>query len=243
MLTDLFLAGRGRKAVAEDDLAALDAIVGPPQPVPARTTLIRRGEHVDRSTFLVEGYACRYMDDRQGHRQLVAIHVPGDFIDLHAYPMKHLDHDIATLGPVRLAHADHRAIDTLVRERPALTRALWYSTLLDAAMHREWIFRLGRLGADGRIAHLMCELNLRLAMVGLARDGQFSLPITQLDLAEACGVTNVHANRTLRTLRDRGLMTFRSGAVAIHQFKALAALAEFEPDYLYPEMPGQLPIS
>ncbi|VVT21307.1 Crp/Fnr family transcriptional regulator [Sphingomonas sp. EC-HK361] len=233
MLTDLFLAGRGRGVISPEDLAALDAIVSGPHEVPARTTLIRRGEPVERSTYLLDGYVCRYMDDRQGHRQLVAIQVPGDFIDLHAYPMKRLDHDVATLGPARVAYADHRAIDKLVRERPMLTRMLWYSTLLDAAMHREWIFRLGRLGANGRIAHLMCELDVRLSMVGLSKDGRFSLPITQMDLAEACGVTNVHANRTLRALRDRDLMTFKSGEVVIHNLKALAALAEFEPEYLY----------
>ena len=162
---------------------------------------MRRGELVNQSCLLVEGYMCRYLDDRNGHRQLVSMHVPGDFVDLHGFPMKRLDHDIATLGPCTAAYFDHRTLAALQERHPRLTRRLWFSTLLDAAIHREWIFRLGRLGAEGRVAHFFCEINARLEMVDLAADGCFALPATQADLAEACGITGVHANRVLRLMR------------------------------------------
>ena len=100
-------------------------------------------------------------------------------------------------------------------------------------MHRELIFRLGRLGAEGRIAHLFCELNARLEMVGMAADGRYMLPMTQPDLAEASGLTGVHVNRVLRALREKNLLTFKAGEVNILDRKALAAVAEFEPQYLY----------
>ena len=175
------------------------------------------------------------MDDSNGHRQLVAVHVPGDFVDLHAFPMKRLDHDVATLGPVKIGLYDHRTLLDVTERHPRLTRFLWFSTLLDAAMHREWIFRLGRLGAEGRLAHFFCELNCRLEMVGLAANGQFNLPLTQADLGEACGLTGVHVNRTLRSLRERGMLNFRSGEVEILDRDRLASVAEFAPDYLYGE--------
>ena len=105
--------------------------------------------------------------------------------------------------------------------------------MLDAAMHREWIFRLGRLGAEGRVAHLFCELNERLEMVGLAADGRFMLPMTQPDIAEASGLTGVHVNRVLRALREKNMLTFKANEVRILDRKALAAVAEFEPQYLY----------
>lgn len=237
---DRFLLGRGRDVLGADDLAALEGAVREVRQVPARKVLIRRGELVNASTMLVEGFLCRYMDDREGYRQLVAVHVPGDFVDLHAYPMKRLDHDIGTLTECTVALVDHQALAQITATRPTLTRMLWYSTLLDAAQHREWIFRLGRLGAEGRIAHFMAELHTRLRMVGMGDAHGFVLPLLQSDLAEAVGLTSVHVNRTLRALREAGLLTFRNGEVTIGDVKRLHAVAEFEPDYLYGEWSNDL---
>ncbi len=238
LLTWRFLLGRGRGTLSIEERLAIEGAMTVVRDVPARQQLIRRGERVDQSTFLIEGYICRYMDDREGHRQLVALHVPGDFVDLHAFPMKRLDHDIATLGPARIGLYDHRTLTELTERMPHLTRKLWFSTLLDAAMHREWIFRLGRLGADGRIAHFFCELYDRLKLVGLVTDNRFRLPITQVDLGEACGLTGVHVNRVLRTLREQGMLSFRNSEVEIIDFARLARLAEFDADYLYRDDAG-----
>lgn len=233
MISGKFLLGRGRHELSDEEQRVLEDAIGSVRQVAARKQIVRAGVIIDTSTLLLEGFVCRYMDDRDGQRQLVAVHVPGDFIDLHAFPMRRLDHDIATLGPVKIACYDHRTLETITERYPHLTRKLWFSTLLDAAMHREWIFRLGRLGADGRVAHLFCELNERLEMVGLAVDGQFTLPMTQPDIAEACGLTGVHVNRVLRALREKNLLTFKANEVRILDRKALAAVGEFEPDYLY----------
>ena len=233
MLTRRFLLGRARDALSDEERQVLESAVTSVRQIPARTTIVRRGELVSQSCLLLDGFMCRYLDDRQGYRQLVSIHVPGDFVDLHGFPMKRLDHDIATMGACTLATFDHRALATLQERHPRLTRWLWFATLLDAAIHREWIFRLGRLGAEGRVAHFFCELNARLEMVDLASDGRFSLPATQADLAEACGITGVHANRVLRLMRERGLATFRGGEVRILDARRLAQLAEFDPVYLY----------
>ncbi|MET4896681.1 Crp/Fnr family transcriptional regulator [Sphingomonadaceae bacterium jetA1] len=229
----LFLKGRGREAMTPEDIATLEDSIDVVRDIPARTIVNRREERVRSSSLLLEGVMCRYMDDRQGNRQIVAFHVPGDFVDLHGFAMRHLDHDVATLTPVRVALVRHGRLETIVAHRPHLTRMLWFSTLLDAAMHREWIFRLGRLDADGRVAHLFCELHARLGMVDRVEQGVFRFPVTQIDLAEAVGITPVHLNRVLRGLRERGLMTFRSGEVRILDHPALVGLADFDPAYLY----------
>lgn len=228
-----FLRGRRREEIGADDLAALEAAVDGERTFRSRAVIVRTGEPVAVSTLLLEGFICRYMDDRAGHRQLVAIHVPGDFVDLHGFPMGWLDHDVATIGPARVACWQHSALERVLEHRPHLARMLWFSTLLDAAMHREWVFRLGRLDAVGRVAHLLCELEVRLEMVGLSVDGRYQLPLTQADLAEACGLTGVHVNRVLRSLRERGLLLFRGGEVQILDRATLRALAEFDPLYLY----------
>jgi CRP-like cAMP-binding protein len=97
------------------------------------------------------------------------------------------------------------------------------------------VFRLGRLDASGRVAHMMCEMEVRLGMVGLARDGVFQLPLKQADIAEACGLTGVHVNRVLRSLREKGLLLFRGGEVRILDCEGLRRVAEFDPAYLYPD--------
>ncbi|MGE7205001.1 Crp/Fnr family transcriptional regulator [Sphingomonas sp. NPDC019816] len=231
--TNLFLKGRGRDMMTSEDMAILEDSVGDVLDIPARKIVVRRDERVRASTLLLEGVMCRYMDDRQGNRQIVAFHVPGDFVDLHGFAMRYLDHDIATLTPVRVAAVGHDRLEAIVQNRPRLTRLLWFSTLLDAAMHREWVFRLGRLEADGRVAHLFCELHARLTLVDMVRDGAFRFPVTQIDLAEAAGITPVHLNRVLRSLRERELMTFRSGEVRILDPEGLETLADFDPNYLF----------
>ncbi|MES3152366.1 Crp/Fnr family transcriptional regulator [Sphingomonas faeni] len=233
MISSKFLMGRGRSELTDEEKQVLEDSIAGVRSLPGRNLMVRAGERVEVSTLLLEGFICRYMDDRQGQRQLVAVHVPGDFVDLHGFPMKRLDHDVATIGPAKIATIEHRTLQSITERFPHLTRMLWFSTLLDAAMHREWIFRLGRLGAEGRIAHLFCELYTRLEMVGLAQDGRFTMAMTQPDLAEACGITGVHVNRVLRVLRERGLLTYKGGEAHIADLKGLAAIAEFEPQYLY----------
>jgi CRP-like cAMP-binding protein len=225
--------GRARANLSNEELKALEGAMSTVLDYPARRDVVCRGEPVDFSTFLIEGHMCRYMDDRRGYRQLVAVHVPGDFVDLHAFPMKRLEHDVATLGPAKVAIFPHKVLMTLCDRFPGLGRMLWFSTLLDGAMHREWIFRLGRLGAEGRIAHFFCELTERLRMVGLAEHGRYCVPLVQADVAEACGITSIHTNRILRLLREQSLMTFKNGEVTIANEPGLRRLAEFNDDYLY----------
>lgn len=234
-VTGDFLRGRSRCAMSDEDKAVLEAAVERVETIPARTVVVRRGTPTRNCTLLIEGAMCRYMDARDGYRQLVGYQVPGDFVDLHGYPLRRLDHDIATLVETRVAQVPHARIDEIVATNPGLARLLWRATLLDAAMHREWIFRLGRLDAAGRVAHFLSETCHRLAAVDRVRDGRFALPLTQQDLGEACGLTAVHVNRTLRRLREEGLVEMAHGEVHVLDGARLARLGEFDPDYLYLE--------
>lgn len=232
MRTELFL--RSRKTTLEDaERARLEAAISEIRFHGRRRTVIRHQTPIDVSLYLVSGYMCRTIDNNQGDRQLVSVQVPGDFVDLHGYPLKALDHDVSTLTDVEVAVFRHADLDALVAEDPALARKLWFSTLLDAALHREWIFMLGRLPSHGRVAHFLCETECRLRAVGLSDGGRFELPLTQPDIAEICGLTSVHVNRVLRDLRERGLVTVRGGIVDIHDGAGLARLGEFNPAYLY----------
>jgi CRP-like cAMP-binding protein len=244
LLTDLFLKGRLRHDLDDAEKRALDEAVSGTIEVPARTRIVARGDRLDRSYYVVEGAVLRHLDDRRGERQLVGVNIAGDFVDLHGYPMKRLDHSISTLTATTLATVPHAAITALVAAHPHLARALWFSTLLDAAMHREWIFRLGRLNAEGRIAHLICELLDRLRFVDLFDGRVLTVPLLQRDYAEACGITPVHANRSFRILKERGLLSpLGDGQLDIHDEAGLREVAQFDASYLYGEgdlAPGAL---
>jgi CRP-like cAMP-binding protein len=211
----------------------LEAAVSEIKQIEARTCIIKSGRELQQSTLLLEGIMCRYVDDKKGLRQLVAVHVPGDFVDLHAYPLKRLDHNVGTMTSACVAIVPHSELDDMVREMPALTRKLWFSTLVDAAIHRAWLFRLGRLDAIGRVAHFLCETNARLMAVGLSDGFRFELHLIQSDIAEICGLTNVHVNRVMRSLREENLCVFRSSIVEIIDLPALATRGQFNPSYLY----------
>ena len=235
MIDAYFLKLRVRDEVSAEEEQAMRAAVAEIREFPARRTIIRAGEELSVSTLLVEGMICRYKDLRSGRRQIAELHVSGDFVDLHSFSLKRLDHNIMTLTPCRVALVPHEALRRITEEHPHLARLLWFMTNLDASIHREWVLSLGQRSAQARMAHLFCELHVRLGIVRLTEGNAYPLPLTQTDLAECLGLTAVHVNRTLQALRARKLVEFRSGRVVIEDLEALQKLAEFDPSYLYLE--------
>jgi CRP-like cAMP-binding protein len=235
MIEKLLLKLRVRDEVSAAEEAALRAAPAEERDYPADRTFIREGQELDVSTLLVEGLVCRYKDLRDGSRQITALHVAGDFVDLHSFTLKRLDHNIMTLTPCRVALVPHPRLKEITETLPHLTRLLWFSTTLDAAIQREWELSLGRRTALAKTAHLFCELKVRLGVIGLATEAGYALPLTQAELGECLGLTAVHVNRTLRELRERGLVEFRDHEVKILDFTGLARVAEFKDNYLYLE--------
>ena len=235
MIEDLLLKLRQRDAVSPEEEQALRDSIAKVEEIPARKTVLKRGELLDRSVLLLDGLMGRHKDLRNGQRQITALHIPGDFLDLHGFTLKYLDHDVASLAPSRVAYALHDRLREITEQFPHLTRLLWFSTNLDAAMHREWELSLGqRLGAE-RAAHLFCEMYVRLETVGRVQGPAFPLSLNQTELGECLGLTVVHTNRVLRELREEGLVEFARGRVVIHDLDRLKAFAEFDPAYLYVE--------
>ncbi len=231
----LLMKLRARDVVSDAEERVLRDAVSEVREVPAGRTIVRAGVTLSDCTLLIEGLIARYKDLADGQRQIMELHVPGDFIDLHSFLLKRLEHNVGSLTSVRLATVPHDAIRLITEKHPHLARMLWFSTLLDAAIHRERILSVGRRTAIARIAHLICELLVRLEVVGLAAEMRFPLPLTQADIADATGLTSVHVNRMLRRLRDEELLIFRGGEVIIQDWDRLQRIAEFTPDYLYLE--------
>jgi CRP-like cAMP-binding protein len=224
---------RRRDSLSDHEAEVLRGAVEKVDTAPAGRVLVTAGEPLQYSTLLVDGIVCRYKDLSEGQRQITELHVAGDMVDLHGFLLKRLEHHIAALTPVRIACLPHERLREITEREPHLARLLWLSTLMDAAIQRERILSIGRRTAVARIAHLLCELYVRLEVVGLAEGNGFRLPVTQLDLADANGLTSVHVNRMLRQLRDEQLLTFRNGMVEIHDLERLKAVAEFDASYLF----------
>ncbi len=224
---------RARDEIDSKEEQAIRSAVAEYRDYPADFTLVRRGQELNHSTLLLDGIMCRYKDLRDGQRQISELHVGGDFTDLHGFTLKHLDHNVMTLTPCRAAIVPHDRLRAITEQFPHLTRVYWFATNLDAAIHREWELSLGRRTAISRMANLLCELHVRLGVVGLADDSGYELPLTQTDLAECLGLTPVHVNRTLKELREQGLVEFRGGRVTLMGLDELKRIAEFDPAYLY----------
>jgi CRP-like cAMP-binding protein len=226
---------RARDDISEEEERAIRWAVVETKEFRSDQTVIRADVELDSSMFLLDGLMCRYKDLRDGQRQITELHVAGDFADLHSFTLKRLDHHVMTLTACRAAIVPHDRLKRITEEFPHLTRVYWFATNLDGAIHREWELSLGRRSAAARVAHVLCELAVRLAIVGLADESGYDLPLTQTDLAECLGLTPVHINRTLKTLREQGLVEFRNQQVVIYDREGLERLAEFNPSYLYLE--------
>jgi len=235
MIEKLLIKMRARDYITEAEENILRGLVSETKMVAADFTVVRADTELFVSNILLDGLMCRYKDLGNGERQITEIHVPGDFVDLHSFPLKRLDHNVMTLVPSRIAIVPHDKIQSITETQPHLTRLLWFSTALDAAIHREWELSLGRRTSIARLAHVFCELHARLEIVGMTDGGRYNLPITQYDLAECLGLTPIHVNRMLRELRKSHLVTFHNKMVSILNFTDLKRIAEFTPDYLYIE--------
>jgi CRP-like cAMP-binding protein len=226
---------RARDDVSAEEERAIRSAVAEIKTFDSDKTVVRADVELDSSMFLLEGFMCRYKDLRDGSRQITELHVAGDYADLHSFTLKRLDHNVMTLTPCRVAIVPHEALKRITEEHPHLTRVYWFATNMDAAIHREWALSLGRRSAISRLAHVFCELQVRLSIVELATDDGYALPLTQTDLAECLGLTPVHINRTLKELREQELVEFRGGQVRIYDRPGLQQVAEFNPNYLYLE--------
>ncbi len=235
--TGLFLRGRLRQAMSESEKIAIEEMVTLEREFSDGDPICRRGELCQASTILIEGFIARTIE-RRGKKHIVSLQVPGDFVDLHGFALKRLDHDVVALGSVRVGQVSHATLREVVDDRPHLARLLWFSTLLDAAIYREWVLKLEELNAAQRAGHVFCEIWRRLEMVGLAAKDGFTIPLTQVQLASMCGATPVHMSRALRLLREQGLATFRHGRLQAPDRRALELYCEFDPAYLYG--PGDL---
>lgn len=218
----------------KDDLAALEAL-------PAAVTSPRAGSHLVRADepaayfyVLLDGFAYRSKAAEDGGSQIVSFHVPGDLFDLALLLNERGDTEVVTMGATTVAAIPVRALRKLRTDRPNIADALWRDTLLDAAIFREWILNVGQRPSRERIAHMLAEFVFRRAAAMPDVAERFELPLNQIQIAAATGMTAVHVNRMLKELEDDGALSRSRGHVVIGDPTILKRMAGFDNKYLRP---------
>ncbi|PZO78194.1 MAG: cyclic nucleotide-binding protein [Mesorhizobium amorphae] len=207
--------------------------------IDAHEDIIREGEKPEHIRLIVEGWACRYKMLEDGRRQIVAFFLPGDLCDLNVFILRQMDHSIGTITRTAVAEISRTNFETLTLSVPRITQALWWENLVTSAIQREWALNLGQRSAFERMAHLFCELFVRLETVGLTSGNSCDMPLTQLELGEATGMSAVHVNRTLQELRAENLIELRSRRLVIPDMEALRRTALFNANYLHLDHEGR----
>ena len=196
--------------------------------------VVRERDEATHSCVMLSGYSIRHKIVVGGRRQIVAIHMKGDMVDLQNSILGIADHSVQMLTVGEVAMIPREAVKELALRRPQVGMAMWYDTLVDGSIFREWIANVGRRDAYTRLAHVLCEFALRLKLAGLGDQTGYELPMTQEELADVVGLTAVHVNRTIKTLERDGLISRHSNrAVMIGDWKRLAEAGDFDSTYLH----------
>ncbi|MBR1208882.1 Crp/Fnr family transcriptional regulator [Bradyrhizobium sp. AUGA SZCCT0124] len=217
-----------------DDMEALRSIVTSVKNLPEDTPIIHDGQLSTQCCVILSGFAYRSKVSEDGKRQILSFHIAGDIPDLHSLPLKRMDHDLTTLSTAQLGFIDHDALEGTVSTRPALARALWRESLVDAALFRQWIVNLGTRSASGRMAYLIAELRQRLGAMDMVANEQFDFPVTQSKLADALGLSVVHVNRVLQAFRTQGTLDLRRRTGTLGDLEKIVQLGGFDSleDYI-----------
>ncbi len=199
----------------------------------AHEFIVREDDKPTHSCLLLSGYAYRHKVAGNGGRQIFSIHMKGDVVDLHNSILRRADHNVQAFTAIEVALIPVGAIRNIAASHPQVGQAMWYETLVDAAIFREWTLNVGRRDARTRTAHLLCEFSIRLAVAGLGDEGSYELPMTQEQLGDALALTSIHVNRTLKALERDGFIERTKRVIRIVDFKRLARIGDFNPRYLH----------
>jgi CRP-like cAMP-binding protein len=221
------------KVLSEDDRAAVLALPHTTKAIEPHGYIVRERDKPTHSCLLRSGFVYRHKMVGDGARQILSIHMEGDIVDLQNSLLGTADHNVQALGRADVAFIPREAICKLAFDRPTVGLAMWYDTLVDGSIFREWLANVGRRDARTRIAHLLCEFALRMDAAGLGTRARYELPMSQEQLADCTGLTPVHVNRTLRSMDLDRLVVRTRRSVIIEDWKRLAEAGDFQSSYLH----------
>jgi len=219
-------------ALSEAELSVLEGLHKRRRTFVAGRDLVHQGQSDQAAYILISGWACSYKLLEDGQRQIVDFQIPGDFLGLRSVVLHLSDHSVEPVTDIEVTEVHVSDLMKTFSDTPRLATAVLWAASRDEAMVVEHLINIGRREADVRVAHFLLELGARLTLVGLGSKTGYACPLTQYLLADALGLSSVHVNRVLRTLREAGMVTFRDGFVTFDDYDRLAEYAKFERTYL-----------
>ena len=232
-----------RVRLDDRDLEALRDLPFEPRTIDANRHIVREGECQAGATLLLDGLTFRHRVTVEGARQILSVHIPGDFVDLEGVLLSVTDHNVQALTRCEVATVPREAMIALIDNHARIARALWIDTLIDASIYREWTVNVGRRSSRAGLCHLLCEFARRLDAAGLGSPEGHALPMTQEQLADVLGITPVHVNRVLRDLDQEGLIVREKRFVRVPDWEALRKVAGFVEAYLHLEQVSSAPLA
>jgi len=222
-----------RTPLGESGRRALLSLPRTTRRVGAGGHVVRDGDLPDSCALLLSGFAYRYKLTGEGGRQIISLHMPGEWLDLQHMFLGVADTSVQTLTEAEVDFVPRAAIEELALANADVARAFWIDTLIDSSIFREWVVNVGRRDSRARVAHILCEFSLRLEAAGLARNHVYELPMTQEQLADAVGLTAVHVNRVLKQLGEQGLIDRDRRTIRIVDWKRMREVGDFNERYLH----------
>jgi CRP-like cAMP-binding protein len=229
------------RPLGDAEQAAILALPHTIRELKAHQYVVWDGDKPQNACLLLTGFAFRHKIAGNGSRQILSIHMRGDLLDLQNSLLGKADHNVQMITDGTLALIPVQAVIDIAFQYPAIGMAMWYETLVEGSIFREWILNVGRRDAFTAIAHLLCEFALRAEVAGIGESTHYDLPLTQEQLADAVGLTSVHVNRTLMRLEEEGHIRRERRTIQIDDWQKLAKVADFEPRYLHLRNGAKLP--
>lgn len=230
------LVSRSKLGAAER--RAILALPAHPAQIQTNRDFVRLGERVTHASFVVAGLVGRFGQNREGARQITAVHIPTDMVDLHSVVVPEAGSALQALSVATILRVPHEALREIAHRFPAIAEAFWRECVVDAAVLAEWVVNVGRRDAKARLAHLLCEIACRVE--GAGKQVGFAVPFaaTQTHLADMTGLTPVHVNRTLQALRRENVVDVRTRMIHILDWRRLIQIGDFDGAYLHLPRPA-----
>lgn len=221
-----------RSSLGPAERQAILSLPAQPAQIQTNRDFVRLGERTDHASFVVDGLVGRFGQNRDGNRQITAVHIPSDMVDLHSVVAPDACSALQALSVTTILRVPHEALRAVARQFPAIAEAFWRECVVDAAVLAEWVVNVGRRDARSRLAHVFCEIACRVQGLNVKAGDVIPFPATQTHLADMTGLTSVHVNRSLQGLRREGVVDLHSRQIHILDWARLTTIGDFDPAYL-----------
>jgi CRP-like cAMP-binding protein len=221
-----------RSVLTQEEKAAVLDLSGQVKQFAPHIDIVRLGEEVDHACLVVEGLVGRFGQNRDGVRQITCLHIPGDMGDLPSVVSPKSGWALSALTRTTVLQIPHCELRRVAAKHSGVAEAFWRDCVADGSIFSEWVVNVGRRSAISRLAHVFCEMGIRCERSGQGNRHSFPLPISQTDLGDATGLTNVHVNRTLKELRGRSVVSARDNRVTVYDWNELVSIGDFDDSYM-----------